>query len=137
MPASSQRSEGHCVLSTFVLTSPIPAGCRLYALLLSRVQLFVTLWAIAHEVPVSIGFFRQEYWSGLPFPSPGDLPNLGIQPASLVPPALQADSLPLSYWGSPGYCLSSHLVCPSPPVKGTQLLAPRLQSPNKISIHSS
>jgi len=44
---------------------------------------------------------RSEYWSGLPFPPPGELPNPGIKPLSPVSPALQADSLPMSYWGSP------------------------------------
>ena len=54
----------------------------------SRVQLFATPWAIAHQAPVSLGFSRQEYWSGLPLPSPGDIPNPGIKPASLMSPAL-------------------------------------------------
>ena len=67
------------------------------AQLLSCVQLFVTLWAVAHQALLSVGFFRQEYWSGLPFPSPGDLPDPGIEPASPVSTALQADSLPLSH----------------------------------------
>ena len=51
---------------------------------------FVTLWTVACQVPQSMEFPRQEYWSGLPFPSPGDLPNSGIRPMS---PALQVDSL--------------------------------------------
>ena len=50
----------------------------------------MTLWTVARQVPLSVGFSRQEYWSGLPFPSPGDLPNPGIEAGS---PALQADSL--------------------------------------------
>ena len=50
-----------------------------------------TLWTVAHQASLSIGFSREEYWSGLPFPSPGDLPDPGIEPGSL---ALQADSLP-------------------------------------------
>ena len=50
-----------------------------------------TPWAVAYQGPLSMGFFRQEYWSGLPFPSPGDLPDPGIEPRS---PALQADALP-------------------------------------------
>ena len=54
----------------------------------SHVQLFVTLWTVAHQAPLSIGFPRQEYWSGLPFPTLGDLPNPGIKPASLATPAL-------------------------------------------------
>ena len=56
--------------------------------LLSRVQLFATLWAVAHQAPLSMGFSKQEYQSGLPFPSPGVLPNPGIEPAFLISPAL-------------------------------------------------
>ena len=58
---------------------------------LSRVRLFVTPWTVAYQDPLSMGFSRQEYWRGLPFPSPGDLPDPGVEPRS---PALQADSLP-------------------------------------------
>ena len=57
---------------------------------LSRVQLFVTPWTVAYWIPLSMGFSRQEYWSGLPFPSPGDLPDPGLEPRS---PTLQADAL--------------------------------------------
>ena len=57
----------------------------------SRVRLFATPWTVAYQSPQSMGFSRQEYWSTLPFPSPGDLPNPGIKSAS---PALQADALP-------------------------------------------
>ena len=56
----------------------------------SPVQLFVTLWTVALQAPLSVGFSSQEYWSGLPCPPPGDLPNPGIKPSSL---ALKADSL--------------------------------------------
>ena len=52
--------------------------------MLSHVQLVVTPWTVAHQAPLSLGFSRQEYWSGLPFPSPGDLPDPGIEPGSLV-----------------------------------------------------
>ena len=65
----------------------------MHAQSLSCVQLFVTPWTVAHQALLSMGFFRQEYWTGLSFPSPGELPNPGIEPAS---PALQADSLPRS-----------------------------------------
>ena len=58
---------------------------------LNHVQLLVTTWAVAHWSSLSMGFSRQEYWSGLPFPFPGDLPDPGIEPGS---PSLQADSLP-------------------------------------------
>ena len=57
---------------------------------LSHVRLFATLWTVAHQAPPSMGFSKQEYWSGLPFPSPGDLPNPGIEPGSS---ALEADAL--------------------------------------------
>ena len=61
---------------------------------LSRVRLFATPWTVAYQAPPSMAppssYSRQEYWSGLPFPSPGDLPNPGIEPGS---PALQADAL--------------------------------------------
>ena len=60
---------------------------------LSRVWLFATLWTVAHQVPLSMGFPRQESWSGLPFPSPGYLPDLGTEPRSPTSPALQVDSL--------------------------------------------
>ena len=65
----------------------------------SHVQLFVTPWTVDHQAHPSMEFSRQDYWSGLPFPSPGDLPDPGIE---LRSPALQADALPLSHQGSPG-----------------------------------
>ena len=58
---------------------------------LSRVRLFATPWTVAYQACLSMGFSRQEYWRGLPFPSPGDLPDPGIEPGS---PALWADALP-------------------------------------------
>ena len=57
---------------------------------LSRVRLFATLWTVAYQTPPSMGFSRQEYWTGLPFPSLGYLPDPGIEPGS---PTLQADAL--------------------------------------------
>ena len=65
---------------------------------LSHVQLFATPWTVARQAPLSMGFSKQEYWSGLPFPSPGDLPNPGIEPRS---PALQADALSSEPPGKP------------------------------------
>ena len=65
---------------------------------LSRVQLFATPWTIDYQAPPSIGFSRQEYWSGLPFPSPGDLPNPGVEPGSS---ALQTDALSSEPPGKP------------------------------------
>ena len=59
----------------------------------SLFRFFVTLWTVAHQAPRSMGFPRQEYWSGLPFPPPGDLPDPGTERTSPASPALQADSL--------------------------------------------
>ena len=63
-----------------------------------QARLFVTPWTVAYQAPSSMGFSRQEYWSGLPFPSPGDLPNPGTEPGS---PALQTDALPSEPPGKP------------------------------------
>ena len=65
---------------------------------LSHVRIFATPGTVAYQAPLSMGFSKQEYWSGLPFPSPGDLPNPGIKLGSLV---LQADTLPSE---PPGKC---------------------------------
>ena len=54
----------------------------------SHVRLFATLWTVARQAHLSMGFSRQEYWSGLPFPPLGDIPDLGIEPQSLMSPAL-------------------------------------------------
>ena len=67
---------------------------------LSCVWLFATLWSIAHQAPPSVGFSGQEYWSVLPFPSPEDLPDPGIEPRS---PASQVDSLPTELWRKLNY----------------------------------
>ena len=64
----------------------------------SHVWLFVTPWSVSLQAPLSMGFPRQKYWSGLSFPPPGDLPDPGIEPMSPVAHTLQADSLPLSHW---------------------------------------
>ena len=71
---------------------------------LSRVRLFATPWTVAYQAPLSVRFSRQEYWSGLPFPSPGDLPDPGIKPGS---PALQTDALPSEPPGKPSTCTDS------------------------------
>ena len=62
----------------------------MYAHSLSCVLLFGAIWARAHQAALSMGFFRQEYWSGLPCPPPGDLPDAGIEPTFLMSPALAA-----------------------------------------------
>ena len=75
-------------------TSVKPLGQSLYhnkVKSLSPVRLFATPWTVAHQAPQFMEFSRQEYWSGLSFPSPEDLPNPGIEPGA---PALQADALP-------------------------------------------
>ena len=84
-----------------VLTLMVVMASQMYACVarcFSRVQLSVTPWTVAHQAPLSIAFSRQEYWSRLPFPSPGNLPNPGIESRS---PALQVDSLPAEPQGKP------------------------------------
>ena len=73
-----------------ILHTPFDPKVKVKVKSLSRVRVFETQWTVAHQAPLSMGFSRQEYWSGLPFPSPGDLPDPGIEPGS---PALQADIL--------------------------------------------
>ena len=65
---------------------------------------FVTPWAVAGQVPLSMGFPRQEYWSGLPFPSPGDFPDPGIEPKSLISPALAGRFFTTEPPGKPSIC---------------------------------
>ena len=77
--------------------------------LLSCVQLFVTPWTVAYQAPPSMGFSREEYWSGLPFPSPGDLPDQGIEPGS---PKFQADALTSE---PPGKPTAPNLASDGPP----------------------
>ena len=78
---------------------------------LSRVQLFVTPWTIADQAPLSMEFSRQEYWSGLPFPSPTDLPNPGIKSGS---PVLRVNSLPTGPLGKADIALH---FCRMPPLR--------------------
>ena len=61
---------------------------RIKACMLSHVLLFMTPWTVAHQSPLIMEFSRQKYWSGLPFPTAGDLPNSGIEPVSLASPVL-------------------------------------------------
>ena len=73
-----------------------------------------TPWTVTHQAPLSMRFFKHEYWNALPFPSPGDLPHPGIEPTS---PAVQADSLPMSHWGShmlSGVIIKPYLIISSP-----------------------
>ena len=103
-----------CIAGEFFTTEPPGKPTTVYlklkikvkVKLLSHVWLFVTPWTVAYQAPPSMGFSRQEYWSGLPFPSPRDLPDPGIKPRS---PALEAKSLPSQ---PPGrwYILSLKLI---------------------------
>ena len=85
-------------------------GCLCMLNHFSRVHLFAILWTIAHQAPLSMGFPWQEYWSGLPCPPTGDLPDPGIKPASLRALALQAVSLPLVPRGKPVTVFSLYLT---------------------------
>ena len=84
--AKSSESNSHWLGFSFLF---VVLSALIVFQLLSRVWHSETPWTAAHQTPLSMGFPRQEYWSGLPCPSPGDLPNPGVEPRS---PALQADS---------------------------------------------
>ena len=88
-PSSTWETEGQIrSLNSSVLSSHSSPLCMLSHF--SPVWLFATLWTVAHQALLSMGFSRQEYWSGFPCPPPGDIPNPGIKPGSS---ALQGDSL--------------------------------------------
>ena len=77
----------------------------------SLVRLFATLWTVAHQIHLSMGFSRQEYWSGLPRAPPGDLPNPGIKPASLLSSALAGRFFTTSAtWEAPWWCNFQHVT---------------------------
>ena len=81
--APLETSSGPSDLQPFTLPL-LPVSPYLHARLLSRVRFFVTPWTVVHQTPLSMGFPRQEYWSGLPFLPPGDLLDPGNEPASPV-----------------------------------------------------
>ena len=78
---------------------------NVHAQLLSRVRLFVTLWTVARQAPLPMGFFRLEYWSGLPRPPPGDLPNPVIEPMSLTSALTEKFFTPSTTWEAPHHAL--------------------------------
>ena len=94
-------------------------------------------WTVAYQAPPSMGFSRQEYWSGLPLPSPGDLPNPGTEPGS---PALQADSLPFEPWfnGSKASLVAQRIKRP-PAMQETQVQSLGWEDPleKAMATHSS
>ena len=91
-----------CLTCSFISAPSFPnSALNVSACTLSRVRLFVTPGTVAHQAPLSMGFSRQEYWSGLPFPSPGDLPDPGIDPHLLHLLHWQADSFTVETPGTP------------------------------------
>ena len=102
------REKGLIFQSSWVLMAEpsgaarpfLPCAC-VHAKSLSRVWLFATPWTVANQASLSMGFSRQEYWSGLSWLPTGDLLDPGIEPTSPVAPSLQADSLPLCHRGKP------------------------------------
>ena len=86
MPDTHRRKNQQNFLSMYYVPGPESHSCLLNRF--SRVRLFATLWTLALQAPLSLGFSRQEYWSGLPCPPPGHLSGPGIKPAPLMSPAL-------------------------------------------------
>ena len=112
-------------IHTYIHNRSLSCGCFICVCVcvlrcFSRVHLFVTLWTAARQAPLPMGFSRQEYWSGLACPPPGDLSNPGIEPKCAASPALQAESLLLSHWDAlyimcRYYSQIPNLSLPSPP----------------------
>ena len=105
---------------------------------LSHVRITVTPWIVACQAALSMELSSQEYWSGLPFPSPGDLPNQGVFPTrgQTESPALQPDLLPLSHLGSPSVSLTPHNCPPAEPVGSTvTAFTTRHLSPSSTASH--
>ena len=84
----------------------------MYWVVLSCVQLFITPWTVALQAPLSLGFPRQEYWSGLPLPSPGDLPDPGIEPAFLASSALAGGFFTTEPSGKPCFSVYNPKILP-------------------------
>ena len=105
----SLQSKG---LSRVFSNTPHPC-CFLSVQSLGHVQLFATPWTVAWQAPLSVGLFRQEYYSGLPFLPPGHLLDPGIKPTSYESSTSQVDSLLLSHWGSPITCKETSLTYPN------------------------
>ena len=104
-----EASAAGLILSFQAIPSiPKYTACACVLSHFSRVQLFATPWIVAHQAPRSMGFCRQEYWSGLPCPPPGDLPDPEIKLMCLAPPALQADSLPPGHQGCAKYTVTKN-----------------------------
>ena len=107
----------------------------------SRIRLFVTPWTVAHQAPLSMGCSRQKYWSGLPFPSPGDLPNPGIKPTTLECPMLAGGFFTTSTtWEAPFWeeALSSKVFQQSAgrsKILPESLLFPAQYNPHAKEIH--
>ena len=110
MAPISQQKEGKHKKLSFICLRPQKVKS------LSHVRLSGIPWTVAHQVPPSMEFSRQEYWSGLPFPSPGDLPDLGIKPGL---PSLQTDALPSE---PPGH------------IRTERFLQPRMCAPEHSSV---
>ena len=83
----------------------------MHAQSLSHVRFFATPWAVAHQAPLPMGFFWEEYWSGLPFPHTGDLPDPGVEPASPVSPALAGGFFTTVPSGKPQGNDSKYEIC--------------------------
>ena len=109
-------SKGHRNLS---------AQC--FICMLSHVQFFATPWTIAPLASLSMGFFRQEYWSGVPFPPPGDLPNPGTEWASAISPPLQVDSLAIESSEKP-ICSEKTAKNGEIPGRDTKLVSPKIST---------
>ena len=101
-PASGPTEKPHWQKAKGSLLHPAVKTASCVLSVFTRVRLLVTPWTVAHQAPLSMGFSRQEYWSGLPCPPPGDLPDPGIEPVSLTSPALAGFFTASATWEATG-----------------------------------
>ena len=101
-PASGPTEKPHWQKAKGSLLHPAVKTASCVLSVFTRVRLLVTPWTVAHQAPLSMGFSRQEYWSGLPCPPPGDLPDPGIETVSLTSPALAGFFTASATWEATG-----------------------------------
>ena len=120
------KTTSHCFFN-------FPHAC-MHAQLLIHVRLSVTPWAVAHQAPLSMEFSRQEYWSGLPFPTPGDLPHPGTESKSLASPALVGRFFTTAPPGKPLSCPQAQLNFIR---ESTPLQFSSVQSPSRVQLFAT
>ena len=135
-PEFSQRGGVTCLRTDSTSRTRIQVSCHCTTLcvcVLSHIQLFATPWTVARQAPLSMGLAVQKYWRGLPFPTPGDIPDLEIKPKSLASPALAGGFFTTDAAWKAWHNFGGHhlfrLQCKRPPQKLCSAVAPSSINP--------